>query len=40
MRSKEVGKVRGKGAWTLFKLIGFMGFIKLIRVNSLEDGRL
>jgi hypothetical protein len=40
MRSKEVGKVRDEGAWTAFKLIGFIGFIKFIRVNSWEAGRL
>ena len=32
--------MRGEGAWTLFKLIGFIGFIKLIRVNTMEAGRL
>ena len=30
----------GEGAWKLFKLIEYMGFIKLIGLNSLEVGLL
>jgi len=37
VRSKEVGKVRGEGAWTLFKLIGFIGFIKLVGLKMKKE---
>jgi len=45
MKSQEAWRLGGYeagklGAWTLFKLIEFIGFIKLIGLNSLGVGLL